>query len=322
MRRRLVLFVLLSSAAGLAQLAACSAPAPDADRLPVSTAKDSGGSDFDSPDQPPVDGGGNPDTFVPGGPGRVYAHTPDTLYLYEPVANTLTMVGKFSCINPASDSRDVITDIAVDRTGLMFGATFDYVVSIDPITAKCTKLAIAGALAPPNGLSFVPAGTVDPGKEALVGYSAPYMVDNAVNYVRIDTTSGVIQDPPIGNMNAAATGAQYRCSGDIISIIQDSNRSYATVKLVTDAGPTGTDLLAEVDPSDGHVKRIIGDTKSNNIYGLGYWAGKGYGFNGQGQILEIDMSTGNGVVVKTLTDDGGAPVAWYGAGVTTQAPIH
>jgi hypothetical protein len=323
MRRRLALFILLSSSTALASVAACSSPATEADRLPTSPAQEAGSSSGDTTDPTQLDSGITP---VPeastGGPGRVYAHTPDTLYLYEPIGNTLTVVGKFSCIDPTTDARDVVTDIAVDRTGLMFGTTFDWTLTIDPITAKCTRLALAGSLDPPNGLSFVPAGTVDPGKEALVGYSSPFMVDDAVNYVRIDTTSGDIQDPPIGNMNASMTGAQYRCSGDIISIIQDNNSAYATVKLVTDGGLVGTDLLAEVDPSDGHVKRVIGDTMQNDIYGLGYWAGKGYGFTGSGQILEIDMTNGSSTVVKTLTDDAGVPVAWYGAGVTTQAPIH
>jgi hypothetical protein len=93
------------------------------------------------------------------------------------------------------------------------------------------------------------------------------------------------------------------------------------VKLVTD-GAVGTDLLAEVDSVDGHVKRILGDTKQNNLFGFGYWAGKGYGFSDNGRIVEIDMTNGSSVVLKTLTGDGGAALPWYGAGVTTQAPIH
>ena len=33
------------------------------------------------------------------------------------------------------------------------------------------------------------------------------------------------------------------------------------------------------------------------------------------------MSNGASTVLETLTGDGGAPVPWYGAGVTTQAPV-
>ena len=33
------------------------------------------------------------------------------------------------------------------------------------------------------------------------------------------------------------------------------------------------------------------------------------------------MNTGTAIVLKTLTGDGGAAVPWYGAGVTTQAPV-
>jgi len=70
------------------------------------------------------------------------------------------------------------------------------------------------------------------------------------------------------------------------------------------------------------VIRIIGDTKHTNLFGFGYWAGKGYGFSDTGRIVEIDMSTGSSVVLKTLMGDGGVALPWYGAGVTTQAPAR
>ena len=202
----------------------------------------------------------------------------------------------------------------------MFGTTFNDFFSIDTSTAKCTWIATtAPAVDFPNSLSFVPAGTADPGKEALVGYASNG--DNkAVTYVQIDTTTGVMTT--LGDMNASATGPQYRSSGDIISLIQDGNRTYATVKLQVDGGSGGTDLLAEVDPTDGHLKRIIGDTKQTNLFGLGYWAGKGYGFSDTGRILEIDMTSGKSVVLLTLTGDAATPLPWFGAGVTTQAPIR
>jgi hypothetical protein len=141
-----------------------------------------------------------------------------------------------------------------------------------------------------------------------------------VDYVRIDTTTGVMTK--IGKLNALATGTQYKSSGDLISLIQDSNRTFLTVKVFGGDAAAGTDLLAEVDPKTGNLKKIIGDTKQTDIYGLGYWAGKGYGFSDNGRISEINMTTGAAVVVKTLTTvDGGPAVPWYGAGVTTEAPI-
>ena len=319
MRPRFALFVILASAAALAPLAACGSTATDPGGFKVSPAKEAGKSNVDAADPVVVE----PDSSVipdpPGGPGRVYAHTNDTLYLYEPTGGTLKRLGAFT-FDKAGTQADII-DIAVDRTGNMFGTTFNDFFSIDTSTAKCTWISTAATLVDyPNALSFVPAGTADPGKEALVGYATSIGDNVAVTYVQIDTTTGAMTTR--GNLNATTTGPQYKSSGDIISLIQDGNRTYATVKLQVDGGVSGTDLLAEVDPVDGHIKRVIGDTKQTNLFGFGYWAGKGYGFSDTGRIVEIDMTSGKSVVLLTLTGDAGTALPWFGAGVTTQAPIH
>ena len=317
MRPRLALFLVVCSLSALTPLAACSGAEKVSNPLPTEDDVDASRPKRDSATSFPTDDSGNPLPEASTGPGRVYSHTKDTLYLYEPTAGTLKEIGKFT-FDPVDTAADVI-DIAVDRTGNMFGTTFNDFFSIDTTTAKATWIAIAKtAVDYPNALSFVPAGTADPGKEALVGYATSINDSVAVTYVQIDTTTGTMTTK--GNMNALATGPQYRSSGDLVSIIQDGNKTYATVKLQGAEAGAGTDLLAEVDPVDGHVKRIIGDTKQNDIFGLGYWAGKGYGFSFSGKILEIDMAKGSSTVVKTLMNDGGTPLPWYGAGVTTQAP--
>ena len=322
MRPRFALFAFFFAplaAAAVAALVACGSTATDPAGFKVSPVKDAGKTKIDAADPVVVE----PDSSVipdpPGGPGRVYAHTNDTLYLYEPVGGTLKKLGAFT-FDKAGTKADII-DIAVDRTGNMFGTTFLDFFSIDTSTAKCTWISTAATLADyPNALSFVPAGTLDPGKEALVGYATSLGDNLAVTYVQIDTTTGAMTTR--GNLNSKATGPQYKSSGDVISLIQDGNRTYVTVKLQVDGGLSGTDLLAEVDPVDGHVKRIIGDTKQTDLFGFGYWAGKGYGFSDTGHIVEIDMTSGKSVVLLTLMGDAGTALPWFGAGVTTQAPIH
>ena len=323
MRRRLALLLLLAPSVALFALAACSDSATGPAKLPVTDDRE-GGSKKDRTviDPPDIDSGGDlPEAST--GPGRVYAHTADTLYLYEPVAGELTQIAKFT-FGPRSDGSDpkaAIIDIAVDRTGKMYGTAFNDFFSIDPGTAICTHIAEPVTVVDyPNSLSFVPAGTADPGKEALVGYATSIGTSIAETYVQIDTTTGAMTTR--GNINLGTTGPKYQTSGDLIGVIADGNKTYATVKLRTDAGPTGTDLLAEVDPVDGHVKRIIGDTQQTNLYGLGYWAGKGYGFSDTGRIIEINMATGSSVVVKTLANDAGTALPWFGAGVSTQAPAR
>lgn len=316
MRPRVVLFALLASASALVPLAACSSSEAPVSRLDVEPDDRDAGKKADTKEPKPTEEGGT-QADASSGPGRVYAHTTDTLYLYEPLEGVLTEIGKLSCLKGV----EVVIDLAVDRTGNMYATTFERFLSVDPITAKCSEIAVALDDEDfPNALSFVPAGTVDPTKEALVGYAALGSNFVSVDYVRIDVdgpTPGKMTK--IGNLNATDAGAQYKSSGDLISLIQDGNRTYLTVRDRTGAG---TDMLAEVDPKTGNIKRIIGDTKQENLFGFGYWAGKGYGFSDNGRIVEIDMTNGSSKVLKTLTGDGGAAVPWYGAGVTTQAPVR
>jgi hypothetical protein len=316
MRSRFAFLLFAASSSTLFVLAAaCGSSKDSSSTLPLVE----GGGKKDSGDPQEEEDAEVADTYIPPGtPGRVYAHTKDTLYLFEPVSGDLKEIGKFSCLDPL-DTNDVVVDLAVDRTGTVYATTFGRFLKVDPITAACTEIkkVLAGEPSYPNALSFVPAGTVDPTKEALVGYSPVGTSPDSTDYIRIDTATGVITK--IGQLNGSP-GTSYKSSGDLISLIQDSNRTFLTVKLLSDAS-VGTDLLAEVDPKTGNLKKIIGDTKQTNLYGFGYWAGKGYGFSDNGKISEIDMTTGNGTVVKTLTGDGGSPLPWYGAGVTTEAPI-
>lgn len=315
MRRRFAFFFLLSSTSALVPLAACGDTAGEPARLDIRPEPEGGRSRTDSAVEPSPDGS-QPPPPEPGA-GRVYAHTTDSLFLYEPIAGQLTEIGKFSCLKGAED----VIDLAVDRTGNMYATTFRRFLSVDPITATCTEVALAPASDDyPNALSFVPAGTVDPTKEVLVGYASLSTGVDSINYVRIDVdgpTPGKMTK--IGNLNASDAGAQYKSSGDLVSLIQDGNRTYLTIRNKSDLG---SDFLAEVDPKNGNIKRIIGDTKQENLFGFGYWAGKGYGFAENGRVVEIDMDNGSSTVLKTLSGDGGAPIPWYGAGVTTQAPVR
>ncbi|MDB4945148.1 MAG: uncharacterized protein JWP97_4682 [Labilithrix sp.] len=322
MRSRLAFFLIASVAAGTILTAvACSSDPAEPATLPLieggtSTKKDaSSGNELGDADVA--------DTYIaPGSPSRIYAHTQDTLYLYEPITNELKTIGKFSCLDP-TDSSDVVVDLAVDRTNTVYATTFSRFLKVDPLTAACTEIHAVGfdEDSYPNALSFVPAGTVDPTREALVGYAPLAAASDSTEYVRIDTATGATTR--IGTLNASATGPQYRSSGDLVSLIQASNRTFLTVKLVpADGGaPTGTDLLAEVDPATGTLKTILGDTKQTDIFGLGYWGGKAYGFSDNGRISEIDPATGTATVVKTLTAGDGGAAPWYGAGVTTEAPV-
>lgn len=299
---------------------ACGGGSKSIDPFPISDdprRRDSGTSTSTSSGSSGEEDDGGTTILPDGGPkiGRVYGHTPDTLYLFEPYSRKLTMVGKFNCV--AGTGNDVVIDIAVDRTGAMYGTTFDHFLTIDPTTAQCVKVAEAPqGVDYPNSLSFVPAGTVDPTKETLVGFAGDALANN-VNYVRIDTQTGAMTT--IGNINAGNPPRKYKSSGDLVSLIGD--KTYLTARLVDtpEAGAPVGDLLIEIDPKTGRFVREIGDTKTQRIYGFGYWGGRGYGFADDGKLIEIDIATGNSQVVTTLSAVGGTG-GFYGAGSATSAP--
>jgi hypothetical protein len=263
------------------------------------------------------------DPFLPDGgkpPGRIYAHTARQLFRYDPLANTLVLLGEFDCVPTGGSfsTDDSVIDIALDRTGQMYGTTFYRFIKIDPTNGSCQILkeqTLANRY--PNSLSFVPIGTVDDAEEALVGYGYDAKGDARI-YTRIDLTTGepttfgdINPTPPLG-------GITYGLAGDFISLSRNQATTYGAIKRVGDGG-TEDNFLAELDPVTGKVKAIIGDTNQALFYGLGFWAGKAYGFSSTGGIYAIDMKTGAATLALQAEADGG-PIVWYGAGVTTDTP--
>ena len=197
----------------------------------------------------------------------MYGQTATTLYKLDPTTDQITVVHDFEGCDG-----DVI-DIALDKDSNMYGTTFGAVYKIDRTTAVCTELPMSSG-SYPNSLSFVPAGTVDPNEEALVGY------DMNNNYIRIDTTTGVITPigPLVGN---------YASSGDIVSVI--GGGTYLTV---TGESPTGpcADCIVKVDPTTGAVLSNIGHLGHGAVFGLAFWGGSCYGFDAEGEVFRIDLT--------------------------------
>lgn len=315
MRRRLPILVLATGLVSLAAFAvvACSSPKARKNDLPLRDLDDTGEprenepTTDDLPRKPeadlPLPDGGKP-------PGRIYAHTATTLYLFDPLISKLTRIGPFSCLHAS----DRMLDIALDRDGVMYGTSDDGFLKISPVDASCTYVKEDPAAGYPNSLSFVPIGTVDSTREALVGYQ--FQGGYATSYVRIDTNGEIT---PIGDLNAPGATVRYRSSGDLIALIRNGNKAYLTVKSLPMGGDDETDYLAEIDPTSGRILSILGDMGQKDLYGFAQWAGTGYGFDGAGHILEVNLATGASEVLMTLTEDGGVE-SWYGAGVTTDSP--
>lgn len=217
-------------------------------------------------------------------PVAVYANSGAALFLLDPVTQAVSVVGDFK-------GCDKVVDLAVDATGRIFATTPAGLFRVDPGDATCTLIG-GGGVEYPNSLSFVPAGTVDPAVEALVGFR-----DAA--YVRIDETTGAVT--PIG-----ALAADFTSSGDLVTL--PDGRTYLTVK-----GGGCNDCIAQVDPKTGNIIEAVGKIGTPDVWGLAYWGGVAYGFTKAGGVLQIDLSSGVG-----------APLAWpgfpfWGAGSSTAA---
>jgi hypothetical protein len=270
--------------------AACADTSYKTTDAKISDAADAGGEgkpelDWGSFDVPPL-----PDGFELG-KSVVYAHDAKALYEVDPETLAVTKVADF--VWPAA--ADKMTDLAVDQSGRMIGVSGGFVYAVDPKTGACTELSQLPAETLFVGLSFI--AQESGGPEILVG---------------IDKTGGRVDriDPQSGQTTTIGTfGKRLLASGDIVSV-----KGLGTVATVID-GESETDFLARVDTSTGEAT-LIGDTGFSKIFGLGYWKGKLYAFTTAGEFVLLDVKTGAGTLVQADTG-----IVWWGAGVTTSAPV-
>ncbi|HEY0253974.1 MAG TPA: hypothetical protein VGC41_20730, partial [Kofleriaceae bacterium] len=210
-------------------------------------------------------------------------------------------------------SNQSLTDLAVDKDGKMVGITRDKLYSIDTNTGAVTLVKeLTGAATNLTSLSYVPKDVNDPNSEDIL-----VSANASGDVIQIDPANGTAT--VLGNYGMSGN-EQISSSGDIVAVrMLNGNVAgvYATVNIGTDRTK---DYFAQLDPTSGWKARPIATgTGYGKIFGLGFWAGKFYGFvdggTGAGTIISLDKDTGKGAVLKAGT------IEWYGAGVTTDAPI-
>jgi hypothetical protein len=185
----------------------------------------------------------------------------------------------------------------------MFIVTFTDLYSVDysGSAPKCTHLATLSTEF--NGLTFIPAGMIDPTNEVLIGTA----LDGG--WWRVDVVAGASSAKLT---QLGSYGGGWQSSGDAVGIIGDS--VYATV---TQSSVSSTDHVAVIDPKTGTVLADRGDTGVQGFWGVGYWGGTMYGFAQDGSLYSIDPKTAKSTKIAITN----APDAWWGAGVTTSAPV-
>lgn len=227
--------------------------------------------------------------------GQLYAHTSDTLYRLDAVANAFTLVGKFT-FDKASGS---VTDIALDRYGKLFAITNHDLFACVTATAACKWLAAFPGTGTFNGLTFVPTGTISATSETLIGIGT----DGSWNQIDVVGTTTTIT-------KLGSYGGKWLSSGDAFSV--EGIGTYATLK-----GVSKTDSLAQIDPKTGAILAIVGETGVNQLFGLAWWNGVFYGVSNDGNVYTLDTTTGAASKVSGISAPKG--VKWWGAGVSTRA---
>ena len=267
-------------------------PVDAVDAVDVEDAPDEFDNGLDPPDVDAgaVDVGPKDAGTLPKGLGTLYAHTSGTLYRLDPAGFAKVADFKFD------KNSGEMTDIALDKNGGMYGVTFNDLFKCDTATAKCQWL--AGLPTSFNGLTFVPAGTVKPNDEALIGVGN----DGSWNLLDVVGTKASVK-------NLGYYGGGLTSSGDAFSV--EGVGTFATVK----AGFSGDDSLASINPKTG-AATVIGNTGVSNLWGFAWYDGTFYGFSSDGSVYSLDVKTAAATSAK-FPVPGNA--SWWGAGVSTRA---
>lgn len=237
------------------------------------------------------DDGGQPGVVIP---KKIYAHSSGALSTVDVVDYTVTNIGPFKWPNDGGSHQ--MTDVAIDRFGVLYGVTFERAYVCNPTTATCFVLGVLpGSF---NGLTWIPAGTLDPNKDSLIGISQ----EGTWNHLKI--MNGQVTSQPLGTY-----GPGYSSAGDAFSI-----EGVGTYAAVNKQGLNST-VIVSVDPLNGKVLSELAVTQGfNSVFGLAGWEGLIIAFNSSGDMIKVDPQT------KVVTNLGKKPVGWWGAGVGTILP--
>lgn len=265
------------------------------------------------------------------GPSFFYANSDTTLYSLDPkqVMAPPVKLGDFDCV-PSQTA--VMTDVAVDKSGNLFGVSTS---AAWPLTIQPNGVVHCAAKWPLpygthfNGLTVAPENTID-AAEVLVGGNQTgdvYRIDAITGNVTQVGTLGIDPD----------TGRAWGVSGDMVFMANNGNPiGFASVRTCTT--PTScdpVDTLAEIDvgkvkPGKQSILKalrgpIVKGPQCQNaaspktfgsIFGVIALGTEVYGFSRRGDFVDVANADGAGCLLWA-----DATIRFAGAAITTVAPV-
>ena len=237
----------------------------------------------------------DPSPMDPAWPGRalpdtVYAQTASALYALDVKSLTLNHVADFSFDTIGNHQ---VTDIAIDRAGVLWAITFNTLWLCHPQTGECRNQARL-PFTNFNGLTFVSGSFFGEPRDVLVG------IDSTGSWRRLDFLRDILVDELLGIY------PNERSSGDAFSI--EEVGTYASVKR---AG-VNSDIIISVNPiNPNDVEDFITLDGYSSIYGLAGWRGKLFAFDESGSVLVIDLASREVAIINVQSE------RWWGAAVSS-----
>jgi hypothetical protein len=218
----------------------------------------------------------------------VYAHTKDMLYRLEEGTLSPIVIGPFK-----APGADPITDLAVAPEGTIYCISKHTLYTADATDGHVTKVAAiaSGPMAGNVGLTTLPSGDL-------------LATDSSGGVRRINRMNGAV-------MEIGSFGGGLATAGDLVAV--ESGTMYG----ISDKGPVGNEAtnnwLITVDTVTG-VGTPVGQIGRGKVFGAAFVDGKVLAFTANGDIIEVEPATGEGLLRKSTG------LEFWGAGVSSLVP--
>jgi streptogramin lyase len=180
-----------------------------------------------------------------------------------------------------------MNDLAVTPDGALYTISSNALYSVEAATGKATFVADVPGV-DNVGMTFLPDGTL-------------LATDQAGGVRRVDPANGNVTE--IG-----AFGGGYATAGDLVAVLD------GTMYAISDMGPVGDEydnnVLLTVDTATG-VAAPVGQIGYGRVFGCAYANGHVFAFTADGNLVEIDRTTGQGTLLRSYPG-----IAFWGAAVT------